>query len=608
MSILGLDRSGNGNDFIAVNITANDQMVDSPTNNFATMNPLDKTNIGAVVYTEGNLVVDPTPTEGGNPIKIFNNMYVSSGKWYWEVTALNFGTSFTTSGHSSMKIGVTNDYNYHATETNNSIGYRSGDYAILFTDGNKHNNNASSSYGSEIQKLDILQIALDLDNNKIWFGNNGTWFASGNPATGANPAFSNLAAGDYAFGINDWNRTSHAGKFAVNFGSDSSFAGNKTAQGNQDSGGIGDFYYAPPTGFLALCTSNLPDATVIPSEHFNALLYTGNGGTGNHTGVGFQPDFVWIKGRNIAENHALHDAVRGTAAGHIRSDTTNAESANEHKLEYGADGFNFIGGTPTSAPGHNQVNSASYNYVAWNWKANGSGSSNTNGSINTTKTSANVDAGFSIITYTGNAVSGASIGHGLSKAPEFWTVKERGSGGDDWNSYHKGIASDAETDWIRLNGTAAAADAANIWNDQAPTSSLIYLGNSGEVNGGSGETFVCYAFHSVDGYSKVGSYIGNGNNDGTFVYTGFRPAFVIAKVSTAGTHGWAIYNSKSKTYNPLGNVLQANATNAEMTSEFLDFTSNGFKHRTSSTWNNGSGQTYIYIAFAESPFKYSNAR
>jgi len=599
-----LDQSGNNNDWTSNNLTESDISVDSPTNNFCTMNPLDKANIGAIVYTEGNLVVDPTPTEGGNPIKIFNNMYVSSGKWYWEVTTLNFGTSFTTSAHSSMLMGVTNDYNYHATETNNSIGYRSGDYAILFSDGNKYNNNANSSYGSAIEKLNIFQIALDLDNNKIWFGNNGTWFASGDPAAGSNPAYSSLPAGDYSFMINDWNRTSHAGKFAVNFGQDSSFAGNKTAQGNQDSNDIGDFYYTPPTGFLALCTSNLPEPAVTPSEHFNTVLWTGNGstqsipnGSTSPTSIAFQPDFTWIKSRSIVDSHHLFDSVRG-AGYRLRSDNSEAEnySGTAYLTAFNSDGF--------ALGGDDGVNKNTATYAAWNWKANGSGSSNTTGSINTTATSANVDAGFSIVAYEATGSAG-TVGHGLSKAPEMIIVKHRDQAGTSWTTYYGD-----NTDYLRLNSTVATIDAVEAWNDTSPSATLFSVGaNGGDSNNTSGGSTIAYCFHSVDGYSKVGSYTGNGNADGTFVYTGFRPAFVMIK-RTDSANSWHIIDTQRDTDNIAQYPLLADTSGAESSyaGSYYDVLSNGFKMRNTYADHNADGGTYIYLAFAETPFKYSNAR
>ena len=252
-----------------------------------------------------------------------------------------------------------------------------------------------------------------------------------------------------------------------------------------------------------------------------------------------------------------------------------------------------------------EVNNNSATYVAWNWKANGSGSSNTDGSINTTATSANVDSGFSISTYTGTG-SAATIGHGLSKAPEMVIAKRRDTGSSNWWVYHKDNTAAPETDGLRLDGTNATTDD-NFWNDTAPTSSLINLGTYGDVNA-SGGTYIAYAFHSVDGYSKVGSYTGNGNADGTFIYTGFRPAFVLTKVTNAADD-WSIADSSRSPDNVAGESLRPNSSSAEDSAADIDILSNGFKVRQADSHRiNYDGDTFIYLAFAETPFKYSNAR
>jgi hypothetical protein len=268
-------------------------------------------------------------------------------------------------------------------------------------------------------------------------------------------------------------------------------------------------------------------------------------------------------------------------------------------LEYGTDGFNFIGGSPTSAPGHQSVNSSSYNYVAWNWKANGSGSANTVGTINST-VSVNTDAGFSIVSYTGNGTNGAYVGHGLSKAPEMVMIKNR-SASDDWRVGFSMFANDLE-----LNDyTAAAAYEPGRIGDLLSTK--FELGGTGSYDSTnvSGENYIAYCWHSVDGYSKVGSYSGNANADGTFVYTGFKPMWVMVKRTTSN-HDWDIYDTKRSTFNPMDDRLRANDSVAEGDGGDIDFTSNGFKLRQTGN-GNGSG-TYIYICFAETPFKYSNAR
>jgi hypothetical protein len=332
------------------------------------------------------------------------------------------------------------------------------------------------------------------------------------------------------------------------------------------------------------------------------VLYTGNGSTQSITGVGFQPDFSWFKQRSGGGgNHALFDVVRGVTK-MLPSDLGNVEETQSGLTAFNSDGFS-LGAWSGS-------NNNTETFVAWNWKAGGSGSSNTDGSV-TTSVSANADAGFSIISYTGSGSGTITIGHGLSKAPEMWTVKARDDVGDNqWFVCHKGFASDYYTDFIHFDTTGAVQDSGARWGDTAPTSSIITIGSASTNESGD---YICYAWHSVDGYSKVGSYTGNNNADGTFVYTGFRPAWIMVKASsTGGTHyDWAIYDIARSTYNAVANVLEANQSQAEVTGTGrglpIDIVSNGFKFRSSYAESNAA-QTYIYIAFAETPFKYSNAR
>ncbi len=308
----------------------------------------------------------------------------------------------------------------------------------------------------------------------------------------------------------------------------------------------------------------MPDVDVVPSEHFNTVLYTGNGSTQSITGVGFQPDFLWVKNRSSgSDDHQLYDAVR-TAPKMLKSNDTTAEI----NAINGITSFNSDGFTTGSSGGTNNNNSA---IVAWNWKANGSGSSNTDGTITST-VSANVDAGFSISTYTGTG-SAATIGHGLSKAPEMFIVKNReagGTGSGNWNVFVTVI--DGSMDELALNKTDAKADRTLT----APTTSVISIGTSDERNQ-SGIDYLAYAFHSVDGYSKVGSYTGNGNADGTFIYTGFRPAFVICKMVTDAGEGWIMRDNARDPFNVVENHLNANQSYADSTASqvYADFLSNG---------------------------------
>ena len=292
-----VDRSGNNAHLELSNIVATDRVLDSPTNNFAVFNSLiEQPSAGAVSYEQGNLVADINPaSEGGNPINVFSTMPLSSGKWYCELIMFDGGTD-STDIHSALRYGVTADYPSHMVNANNQIGEFANSYVKVLDGGNSRSGGSNTSYGNALEIGDIFQIALDLDNGKVWFGENNTYYESGDPAAGTNFAYENITASGFIVGITDWNRTSHAGEHAANFGQDSSFNALKTPQFNTDSNGIGDFFYAPPAGFLAMCTKNLPEPVVIPSNHFNTVLYTGNGVDDRSiTGVGFAPDFVWIK-------------------------------------------------------------------------------------------------------------------------------------------------------------------------------------------------------------------------------------------------------------------------------------------------------------------------
>jgi hypothetical protein len=383
----------------------------------------------------------------------------------------------------------------------------------------------------------------------------------------------------------------------ANFGQDSSFAGNKTAQGNQDGNSIGDFYYTPESGYLALCTSNLTAPAVKPQENFNTVLYAGNSTVTAHTGLGFQPDLCWFKRRSGLDSHLWYDVVRGNNKV-LKCNNIGAEATDgtDTFKSFDTDGFTL--GT------RNELNHSSHTFVAWNWKAGGADVLNELGTIDS-QVSANADAGFSIVSYNGNGLDNAdSIGHGLSKKPELVISKDRTA----YNWYVDYFENGTNTNHLELNGNSSGNTAWTPWGSASTT--LLTSISSGGGGWWTNNTHdqISYCFHSVDGYSKVGSYIGNGLADGTFVYTGFRVKWLLTKQSTV-TGDWTLHDAVRDIDNPLFNELVANTQGADHTSDAdMDFTSNGFKIRRASGQFNTSGATIIYLAFAEYPFKYANAR
>lgn len=329
------------------------------------------------------------------------------------------------------------------------------------------------------------------------------------------------------------------------------------------------------------------------SKYFNTVLYTGDGTNSRAiTGVGFQPDWLWIKIRDgvDAQEHVLVDAVRG-ATKSLESETTDAEETTSTTVaSLDSDGFT-LGSSP-----RNRVNRSSSTYVAWNWKANGAGVSNTSGTITST-VSANTTSGFSIVSYTGTGAN-ATVGHGLGVAPKTIFFKRRNTTAN-WNVYHSAIGA---TNKLNLNLTDASS-ASGDFNNTSPTSSVFSVATAGEVNA-SGSTYIAYCFAEVKGFSKFGSYTGNGNADGTFVYTGFKPAFFLGKNSSNASENWFIFDNKRDTFNTAYRQLFPNTSGLEATNtaQNIDILSNGFKMRSVEARFNESGSTMIYMAFAENPF------
>jgi len=323
-----------------------------------------------------------------------------------------------------------------------------------------------------------------------------------------------------------------------------------------------------------------------PSDYFNTKLYTGNGSTQSITGVNFQPDWTWFKVRSETGSHRIVDSVRGNTK-YLFSNGTDAEATvTTNVTSFDSDGFSL---------GNGSVNENTRTYASWNWLANGTGVSNTDGSITST-VSANTTSGFSIVSYTGTG-SNATVGHGLGVAPKMIIVKNTTGTTNPWWVYTSTIGAGGQ---LRLNTTdAQGSDGAVIWNSTEPTSSVFSVGTNGGSNG-SGNPIIAYCFAEVKGFSKFGSYNGNGSTDGAFIYTGFKPAWLMVKRTDIGD-GWTIVDNKRNTYNLVTQRLQAQVSDAESALDLIDFTSNGFKNRNNFVSWNSSGGTYIYMAFAEEP-------
>ena len=331
------------------------------------------------------------------------------------------------------------------------------------------------------------------------------------------------------------------------------------------------------------------------TDYFNTKLYTGTGATQSITGVGFQPDWLWIKSRGLARSHQVNDAVRG-AGKILATDNTGAEFTDTNRITtLDSDGFTL--------GSNDNVNGSSDNLVSWNWKANGQGSPNTDGSINTTYTSVDTTSGFSISTYTGTG-SAATIGHGLGVVPAVVLVK-RLNATEHWVMYHHKSNATPQDYYLRLNDLTAVADFP-IWNDTAPTNQVFSVGTNDAVNA-SGSTYVAYCFAEKQGYSKFGSYVGNGSTDGAFAYTGFKPAFILIK--SVSTTNWNMFDNKRSPFNVSDETLWANSSDSESTvgtSYGIDILSNGFKARTVSSQVNNSNTVHIFMAFAEAPIVGTN--
>ena len=553
------DSSGNGNNWTPNNIsltagTTYDSMIDSPTvsasaSNYATLNPLDSA--GGVI-SDGNLSATQTATGRKK-----STIGVSSGKWYWEVTAKSSGDLMI--GASSVTLSAAGAI----------VGSAANDYGYYSTNGQKYTNGTSSAYGATYTTNDVIGVALDLNSGTITFYKNNT--SQGTAFTGVSGTLTPAVSSGGAAGAS----------FAINFGQQ-------------------PFSYTPPTGYSALNTYNLPAPSIANgAQYMAATTYTGNGTSqsinNSVNGVSFQPDFVWYKDRSVARDHALFNVTSG-ATYLMSSNNTSAESAVAGTLtSFNSNGYSIGSAANANANGET--------YVGWQWKGGGTGVTNNSGTITST-VSASPSSGFSIATYTGTGAN-ATVGHGLGVAPSMIIFKRRDNTGN-WAVYHTSVGNTAA---LYMNLTAAPSVNSVFFNNTSPTSSVFSIGTGTDLNV-SGSTNVAYCFSAVSGYSAFGKWTGNGSSDGPFVFTNFRPRYVMWKRTDVSGDGWWIVDSSRNTYNVATQLLFAQSSTSETAiTTPIDFLSNGFKLRNGADGSiNGSGGTYIYMAFAENPFSIARAR
>lgn len=574
---IGKDYSGNGNNWTPNNISVTagvtyDSMVDSPTvgslsSNYCVWNPLSGTT-GTV--SEGNLYFVGASSYGS---RLGTIALPTSTKIYFEatLTVAPYTPRGSTSAYNWLGVALSTNFNITSTPAANQVnGLMVGDNGYL-------NNFASSASdtGTTFVVNDIIGFAIDTGANTYTIYRNNSSIASGTIGVTAGTSISPMQISYNADG----------GAPKINFGQR-------------------PFSYTPPTGFVALNTYNLPASTITNgAAYMAATTYTGTGATQSITNTvgstSFQPDFVWIKDRSAARSHRLFDSVRGATKA-LFSDATDAETT----LATDLTAFNTTGFALGAGAGSN---SSGETFVGWQWKASNTTASNTNGSITST-VSVGATQGFSVVTYTGTGAN-ATVGHGLGVAPQMIIVKCRSNTSTNWTVYHTSLGN---TGYIYLNLTNAAGTGySGFWNNTSPTSSVFSLGSDvdGYVNG-SGRTNVAYCFASVAGFSSVGSYTGNGSTDGPMIYLGFKPRWFMSKRSDTAGNDWVIMDTSRDTYNVAQKQLYADLSNAEEVNSAYDtdFLSNGLKIRTSTASRNASGSTYIYIAFAENPLKYSLAQ
>jgi hypothetical protein len=572
---LGEDRSlptGGYNNWVATNLSVtsgagNDSLLDSPTDygtdtglggevrgNYCTFNPLKRGSTYANL-SNGNLTIAGT-TGGAGQQSVQANIAMSSGKWYAEATITTIGAE--------SSVGIAKD----TQDTGLIVGNGAFSYGY-YLNGLKYNNNSGTSYGASYTSGDVIGVAFDADAGNLVFYKNGV---------SQGTAFTGLTNGPYVF----------------------EGQGRSATSGNQNDWNFGQqaWRYAPPSGFKALCTTNLPIPSIKKSStFFDAITYNGTGTTFvSPSGLKFAPDLVWVKSRSQNISHVLSDTVRGTGEV-LCSNNTRAGSPDSFLTNFNQDGFTL--NTSITA------NNSGSTYVAWAWQASSTSSTNTNGSITST-VRANPQAGFSIVSFVNaSGTNQETVGHGLGVVPKMIIAKNRDTNVNNWGVYHSSVC-DTTSKFLRLNTTDAVVTFSTVWGASLPTPSVF-----GVTGGGlsvASVNMIAYCFAEIDGYSKFGSYAGNASTDGPFVYCGFRPRFLMIK-RTDSAEPWIIKDTARSIYNGYDVEIYPNYSNTEggpYSPPIMDYVSNGFKLRSNTTASNGG--TIIFAAFAESPFKYARAK
>jgi len=614
-SDIGADTSGENHDFTnSSGLAASDVTPDSPTNNFPTQNANGTESNGYTNPRHGNLEVDTSNTGRGTTFSTMA-MIPGTGQKYYAEMRLTSGGGDGFSRFGIIDVAAADQY----TETNN---WDAGTNTVSYTNttGKIAVNGSAVETVATYTNGDVIGIAVDLENGTCQFSKNGS-----NVGSAVSQSF--ISSNSMLFAASDSSNSADC-IYNVNYGQDSSFAERETAASNLDASGLGTFHHAVPSGFKALCAENMPEPTTSPNtsdqpEHyFEANLWTGNGSSQSISSYEFSPDWVWIKERSSTSSHMVYDTIRGTDV-FIQTNSTVANTSSTTNLtSFDSNGFSLGSGGST--------NQSSQTYVGWAWKAGGtptatnsagagnaptSGSVMKDGTASTTalagtipakKMSINTETGFSMVTYEGTGSNG-TIAHGLNSAPQMVWYKRIETDGTNWAVFHEAMGN---TTHLVLNTTADDVTSSSMFNNTSPTSTTISVGTSSHTNTNE-KDYIAYCFHSVDGFSHIGSYKGDGGTDGRYVYCGFRPAFVIIKTFSS-TNRWVLHDNKRSPFNAIDEAQELNpnddADETTSTTECLDFLANGFKLKRSGNVYNTNGHNYIYMALAEMPFKYANAR